>query len=112
MRRIRSMVALWLIVAVTTSACRGANLDGSLITFLSHRTGRNLLYKMRPDGSRVTPIFGGELKDVPGLTEGSMLYRTPHWTRQSPNRRFFLSWATDAGYPESWTCLTNARYRL
>jgi hypothetical protein len=42
---------LWLIMIVTAGACRGAELEGSFITFLSHRTGRNLLYRMRPDGS-------------------------------------------------------------
>jgi Tol biopolymer transport system component len=73
--------------------------EGSYITFLSHRTGRNLLYRMRSDGSEVTPIFGGELKDVPGLGHDLTLYREPHWSRQSPNRKFFLSWAADLGYP-------------
>jgi hypothetical protein len=30
---------------------------------------------MRSDGSNLTPIFGGELQDVPGLAEGLSLYR-------------------------------------
>jgi hypothetical protein len=50
---------------------------------------------MRPDGSELAPIFGGELEDVPGLAEGQWLYRQPHWTRQSPDRSFFLTWAID-----------------
>jgi WD40-like Beta Propeller Repeat len=99
MRLFQAMFALWLCGAMTDSVCRGADPEGSLITFLSHRTGRNLLYRMRSDGSEVTPIFGGELKDVPGLTEGLTLYREPHWTRLSPDRRFYLSWATDLGSP-------------
>jgi len=74
--------------------------DGAWITFLSHRAGNNLLYRMRPDGSELTPIFGGELSDVPGLKSGQILYRQPHWTRQSPDRRFFLSWARDISLPE------------
>jgi hypothetical protein len=65
------------------------------ITFLSHRTGANLLYKMRPDGSEMMPIFGGALTDMPGIPEGESFYRQPHWTRQSPDRRYFLSWACD-----------------
>jgi hypothetical protein len=100
MRLFQAMFALWLSATLMDSVCRGADPEGSSITFVSHRTGRNLLYRMRSDGSEVTPIFGGELKDVPGLTEGLTLYREPHWTRQSPDRRFFLSWATDTGYPE------------
>ncbi|WP_148593196.1 TolB-like translocation protein [Aquisphaera giovannonii] len=72
-----------------------ANRDESWILFLSHRSGNNLLYRMRPDGSELTPIFGGELKDVPGMEAGRTLYRQPHWSRQSPDRAYFLSWATD-----------------
>ncbi len=41
----------------------------SWITFLSRRSGANLLYRMHPDGSDLTPIFGGELGEVPGLRE-------------------------------------------
>ena len=55
---------------------------------------------MRPDRSQLTQLFGGELEDLPGLSEGSMLYRTPCWTRQSPDPEFFLSSATDVLYPE------------
>ena len=75
MRLFQAMLALWPCVAMTENVCRGADPEGSFITFLSHRSGRNLLYRMRPDGSNLTPIFGGELKDVPGLTEGLSLYR-------------------------------------
>ncbi len=73
MRYFQAMFALWLCVAMTESVCRGADPECSFITFLSHRSGRNLLYRMRPDGSNLTPIFGGELKDVPGLAEGRVL---------------------------------------
>ena len=72
----------------------------SWITFLSHRTGRNVLYKMRPDGSQLTPIFGGEIRDVPMVVEGVKLYREPHWTRQSPNAKYFASWVYDRGTPD------------
>jgi hypothetical protein len=73
----------------------------SWITFLSHRTGHNVLYKMRPDGSELTPIFGGELRGVPVFEEGVTLYREPHWTRQSPNGKWFASWAFDSGRRDS-----------
>jgi hypothetical protein len=71
------------------------DLQESWITFLSHRSGNNLLYRMHPDGSDLTPIFGGELRELPGLDEGQSFYRQPHWTRQSPDRRYFLSWTGD-----------------
>jgi hypothetical protein len=66
---------------------------------------------MHPDGSDLTPIFGGELADVPGLREGRVLYRQPHWSRQSPDRRFFLSWATDLGIPEE-NCPSAVRFMI
>ncbi|MDR3618553.1 MAG: DUF1559 domain-containing protein [Paludisphaera borealis] len=72
---------------------------GSWISFLSHRTGRNLLYKMRPDGGEPQPFFGGEIEAAPGLAEGAVWWREPHWSRQSPDGRFFLSWAVDRGLP-------------
>ena|GEM_PF-1567332 len=75
MRLFQAMFALWPCVAMTENVCRGADPEGSFITFLSHRSGRNLLYRMRSDGSNLTPIFGGELQDVPGLAEGLSLYR-------------------------------------
>jgi hypothetical protein len=71
----------------------------SWITFLSRRSGDNLLYRMRPGGSELAPIFGGELVGLPGLAEDQRLYRQPHWTRQSPDCKLFLSWATDQSYP-------------
>jgi Tol biopolymer transport system component len=77
----------------------------SWILFLSHRTGNNLLYRMRPDGSDIEPIFGGEVKAAPGLPEGMTWYREPHWSCQSPDGNYFLSWAIDMGQPQS-------RYRV
>jgi len=82
-----------------SSVTAASNDDDSWLTFLSHRSGSNLLYRMRPDGGELTPIFGGVLKDVPGLSEGQCLYRKPHWTRLSPDRKFFLSWAEDVSSP-------------
>lgn len=70
-------------------------LKDSWITFLSHRIGDNLLYRMRPDGSECRPIFGGPVKDAPGIGEGMSLYRQPHWTWQSPDRKHFASWTMD-----------------
>src|SRR5262245_37962420 len=71
-------------------------LNDSWITFLSHRSGDNLLYRMRPDGSACVPIFGGPVKGAPGLSEGTTLYLEPHWTWQSPDRKHFASWAWDS----------------
>jgi hypothetical protein len=31
---------------------------GPWVTFLSHRTGHNVLYRVRPDGTDLKPIFG------------------------------------------------------
>jgi len=71
----------------------------SRITFVSHRSGENLLYVMNPDGTGIRPIFGGPLADVPTVVEGTALYRSPHWTRQSPDGRYFACWAYDRGSP-------------
>jgi len=69
------------------------------ITFLSHRTGSNLLYTMKADGTGIRPIFGGVIKDVPTFTDGVKLVRAPHWTRQSPNGKFFASWVYEESKP-------------
>jgi hypothetical protein len=71
----------------------------SQITFVSRRSGGNLLYVMNPDGTALKPIFGGPLANVPMVVEGTTLYRAPHWSRQSPDRRHFASWVTDEGKP-------------
>jgi hypothetical protein len=69
--------------------------DDSWITFLSRRSGANILYKMRPNGDELTPVFGGEISNVPGFSPGQTLYREPHWSRLSPDRSFYLSWTID-----------------
>jgi hypothetical protein len=69
------------------------------ILFLSRRSGRNVLYRMRPGGGEAEPIFGGELEGMPGLPEGTAWCREPHWSRQSPDGRFFISHALDRGLP-------------
>src|SRR5688572_10934734 len=74
-------------------------IQDSWITLLSHRTGDNLLYKMRPDGTNCKPIFGGPIQDAPGIGDGMTLYREPHWTWQSPDRKFFASWTTESMRP-------------
>jgi Tol biopolymer transport system component len=71
------------------------------ITFVSHRTGDNLLYRMRPDGSDCNPIFGGTIKDAPGIDDDFNLYREPHWTWQSPDGKYFSSWAYDSLRPKN-----------
>jgi hypothetical protein len=81
------------------------------ITFLTHRTGSNLLYRMRPDGSDCKPIFGGPIKGAPGVNEGMTLYREPHWTWQSPDRKYFASWAWDSFRPQGKSTVP-PRFRL
>ncbi|HWE35999.1 MAG TPA: hypothetical protein VG406_05445 [Isosphaeraceae bacterium] len=96
--KLGSLLACALVIPLAT-VCPAAEPEGRWITFVSHRSGRNLLYKMRPDGSELSVIFGGELEGMPGLPEGLTLYREPHWGRQSPDGRFFLDWAADVGLP-------------
>ncbi|HKI17233.1 MAG TPA: hypothetical protein VKA15_05115 [Isosphaeraceae bacterium] len=98
MRFIR-IISVWMALAATTGACRPDAKDGGWITFLSHRTGGSVLYRMHPDGSGLQAVFGGELRDAPGLPEGMTWYRQPHWSRQSPDGAYFLSWAIDLGLP-------------
>jgi hypothetical protein len=81
------------------------------ITFLSHRTGDNLLYHMRPDGSDCKPIFGGPVKDAPGLREGMTVYLEPHWTWQSPDGKYFASWAWESLRPPGKSTVS-PRFRL
>lgn len=71
------------------------------ITFLSKRTGENLLYRMRPDGTELKSIFGGPVLDAPGISNSSHLYKEPHWTWQSPDRKHFVSWARDSVRPRN-----------
>lgn len=75
--------------------------EQSWITFLSHRTGYNLLYRMRPDGSELEPILGGPVESAPGLAPELTLYIEPHWTRQSPDGKWYISWASDRVRPSS-----------
>ncbi len=63
--------------------------------------GRECPLQDAPDGSHLTSVFGGEIRDVAVVVEGVTLYREPHWTRQSPNGRYFASWAYDTGEPYS-----------
>jgi Tol biopolymer transport system component len=98
MRFVR-VISVCMALAATAGARRSAAQDGAWITFLSHRAGENALYRMHPDGSDLQAIFGGELKDTPGLPGGMKWYRQPHWSRQSPDGAYFLSWAVDLGQP-------------
>ena len=86
MRFVR-VISFCMALAATAGARRPAAKDGAWITFLSHRTGENVLYRMQPDGSDLQANFGGELKDTPGLPWGMKWYRQPHWSRQSPTGR-------------------------
>lgn len=75
--------------------------SGSVVTFLSHRSEGNILYTARPDGTDVRPIFGGPIEGLPSFTDGVTLVREPHWTRQSPNGKYFASWVYEKGQPYS-----------
>jgi Tol biopolymer transport system component len=97
--RLTGLISGCITLAAITGACRPVANDGEWITFLSHRTGASVLYRMHPDGSGLQAVFGGELKDAPGLSRGMKWYRQPHWSRQSPNGTYFLSWAIDLGQP-------------
>jgi len=41
MRFLQAILALWLSVAMTESVCRGADPEGSFVTFLSHQSGQD-----------------------------------------------------------------------
>ena len=82
-----------LFLSVTRAAFAGETskpIEGSWITFVSHRTGSNLLYRMRPEGSDCTSIFGGPIKDAPGVAAEMTLYREPHWTWQSSDGQWIV----------------------
>jgi hypothetical protein len=91
--------ALGLFALLPANRASEAAPNGHWITFLSHRTGENLLYRMRTDGKGSKPIFGGTVKDAPGLGEGLSLSREPHWTWQSPDRKYFASCAYEVIRP-------------
>lgn len=73
----------------------------SVLTFLSHRSGYNQIYTADSDGSKPTPCYGGPATDVPSLDKSYVLFREPHWTRQSPNGTYFASWVYEIGKPSS-----------
>jgi hypothetical protein len=88
-----SVVCGLLVALALRSACAADDTfkkSDSWITFLSHRTGDNLLYRMRPDGSECKAIFGGPIENAPGVADGMTLYREPHWTWQSPDGKKIL----------------------
>jgi hypothetical protein len=105
MRQLHVAVISMVIAASSAADCGADEPSRSWITFLSRRSGENVVYKMRPDGSGMTPIFGGRLEDVPGLMEGDGLYREPHWCRQSPDGKYFLDWAQDIRLPRDKSVL-------
>ncbi len=73
----------------------------SVLTFLSHRFGYNQIYTSHSDGSKPKPFFGGPITDVPSFDQSYALFREPHWTRQSPNGKYFASWVFEKGKPYS-----------
>jgi hypothetical protein len=89
------------VCAVTASAQQFQNEPHSVLTFLSHRSGHNRLYRSYPDGTNPQPIFGGPITDVPSFNESYTRFWEPHWTRQSPNGKYFASWVYETGEPYS-----------
>lgn len=99
------ILAFTLVQANVNSAASQGNVvePPDWITFISHRSGHNLLYKMRPDGAEMKSFFGGVIPNVPILSDSVVLYREPHWTRLSPNGKYFASWVYETGKPyEAW----------
>jgi hypothetical protein len=94
-------IALVHVTAGPASAQAAPDESAHWITFLSHRSGYSLLYRMRPDESETKAIFGGAIPNVPVVSEGVALYREPHWTRLSPNCKYFASWVYEKGEPYS-----------
>ncbi len=98
------VAALFVLLATAPVIAIAAELEVSndqWITFLSHRTGTNLLYKMRPDGSELEVILGGPLSGQPTINNEVRIIREPHWTRLSPHRHYFASWVYEVGRPYS-----------
>lgn len=89
------------LAATSVSAQTKQEPTETLLTFLSHRSGHNLLYKSQPDGNNPQPIFGGPILDVPSVNSSYAMFREPHWTRQSPNGKHFASWTYEMGKPHS-----------
>ena len=70
-RPLTVLVVLVCILSGSSFAQAGDLAPASRITFVSHRSGENLLYVMNPDGTGLRPIFGGPLADVPTVVEGT-----------------------------------------
>lgn len=101
--RISRCLVSCLIAMLALIACghlSPANADGSWITFLSHRSGKNQLYRMRPDGTELESVFGDRIDNAPAVPMNCYLYQEPHWTRLSPNGSLFLCWSCVTGMPE------------
>lgn len=96
-------IAVISIYFATFAACVNAQPDleryETVMTFLSHRSGLNLLYNSQPDGSNPQIVFGGPIENVPSFSDSYKMIREPHWTRQSPNGKLFASWVYELGFP-------------
>jgi hypothetical protein len=73
----------------------------SALTFLSHRSGYNQIYTSHSDGNKPKPVFGGPMTGAPSFDKSYTRFREPHWTRQSPNGKYFASWVYETGKPYS-----------
>lgn len=83
------------------------------LTFLSHRSGHNVLYRAELDGSNPQPVLGGRIDDVPSFDDRYVMFCEPHWTRQSPNGKYFASWVYEIGRPyEAYQGVIRAMLRV
>ena len=96
------IVGLVLLTLAGTASAQSDELKQEIaLTFLSHRSGYNQIFKSHHDGSEPKPLFGGPIVDVPSFDDSYTMFREPHWTRQSPNGMYFASWVYEQGKPYS-----------
>jgi hypothetical protein len=96
-----TLVLCTLAVATTGYAQNSEAESGDVLTFLSHRSGYNQVYTSQPDGGNPRAFFGGPIADIPSFDNSYTMFREPHWTRQSPNGKYFASWVYETGKPSS-----------
>ena len=90
-----------LAVATTASAQTNEFKQEIALTSLSHRSGYNQIYTSHSDGSKAQPSFGGPTTGVPSFNDSYTMFREPHWTRQSPDGKYFALWVYETGKPYS-----------
>ena len=96
------VITLALMAVAATASAQTSDTERKLaLTFLSHRSGYTQIYTSHSDGSKPQPFFGGPITEIPSFNESYIMFREPHWTRQSPNGEYFASWVYETGKPYS-----------